>query len=363
MVIGSQRDDLAARMLDFAANSPAPTLLFTMEEAATPAGWIEPLEAALSRDGVGLVFSASNAGLGPQKIEAGVRSMGRALAKFARKNALERRGMLDYINVGFPAAVAVRKETLLKHGLASEFQTAAILMELARSVSDACLGVVCAKDSYAHIAGKPSTLFDGEKAAVLALFAARESVEAGDSKAALERLDLAVASKPDYVEALYERGFLRALAGSDEDAARDFEATIRARPDDSRAYNNLGCILFKRGDAAGAESHFKQAFDVSSANWEAKKNLADLYMATERPKEAVDLYLRIIDEHRECPDAYLAMGYAFASCGDLETAEHLFRVASRLSPGSEEARRGLAVVDAAGAIRANTGDKAIGVKT
>ena len=85
-------------------------------------------------------------------------------------------------------------------------------------------------------------------------------------------------------------------------------------------------------------------------------------MATDRPKEAIELYARIIDEHRECPDAYLALGYAFASCGDLETAEHLFRVATGLSPGSEEAERGLAVIDAAKATRANAGDKAIGTK-
>ncbi len=362
MIIGSHEEDLARRMLDFAATSPAEEIFFAMVEAATPAGWIEPLELALSQDGVGCVFAASNAGLGPQKIEAPVRVMGKALARFARKNALGHRGMVEHINVGFPAAVGVRKEVLLKHGLPSEFLTAAILMELARSVSDACVSLVCAKDSYAHVATKPSTLFDAEKAAVLALLTARESVEIGDTKAALESLDLAITSKPDYVEALYERGLLRALAGMDEEAVRDFEATIRARPDDSRAYNNLGCILFRRGEAAGAEANFKQAFEVSSANWEAKKNLADLYMATDRPKEAIELYARIIDEHRECPDAYLALGYAFASCGDLETAEHLFRVATGLSPGSEEAERGLAVIDAAKATRANAGDKAIGTK-
>jgi GT2 family glycosyltransferase/tetratricopeptide (TPR) repeat protein len=362
MIIGAGVRGLSRRMLAFAAEAPGDTLLFSMQEAITPLGWSKPLEAALARDGVGCAFAASNLGLGPQRIETGVRSAGKALAKFARKNALERQGMVEYIDVGIPAAVAVKKAVLLQHGLASGFDTAAILMDLARAISDTGLKVVCAMDSYVHLEQEPSGRMEQEAAAVIGLLNGRAALDRDDARAALECLDGALASKPDYAEALYERGIIRALAGFEAEALADFRAAIAARPEDSRAHNNLGCILFRQGDTGAAETHFKQAFEVSAANWEAKKNLADLYMATGRARDGLDLYSRIIDEHGDCPDAYVALGHVFGSFGDLDTADFLFGAALKLSPDSEEARRGQATIAVARATAASAEDKRVGTK-
>jgi GT2 family glycosyltransferase/tetratricopeptide (TPR) repeat protein/glycosyltransferase involved in cell wall biosynthesis len=354
MVIDPQGEDLAACIRAFAESSPADIVFFRMAEAVAPAGWTESLRTAMSHEGVGCVFAASNAGLGPQRIESGVRSTGKALVRFARRNSLERRGRVADIASGIPAGLAVDKRMLLDIGLPAGFKTAALLMELARAVSDSGARVICAQDAYVHLASRPSAAFEKEAAAVACLLAAREALKKEDSQAALGALDSALVSKPDYAEALYERGLVRALAGMDEDARSDFEAAVQARPRDSRAYNNLGCILFRRGDAAGAEAHFKRAFEVSGANWEAKKNLADLYMATGRANEGLDIYSRIIDEHKDCPDAYVALGQVFASCGDLATADHLFKVALRISPGNQDAEQGLALIGTARAASLKT---------
>jgi Flp pilus assembly protein TadD len=306
------------------------------------------------------VLSSCNAGWGKQLTRATYKKAGRPLLKFARRNALKWRRMIMDIDMGFPAALAVNKEVLLEHGMPEEFAGDALLLEIQRRISDGGLRVVCAKDSYVHVTDANVTAWEAERESVLNLIGARRAVRENEVDRALAYLDSAITSKPGYTEALYERGLLRALKGMDGDAAHDFESVLRAKPSDSRAHNNLGCIHFKNGNAEDAETSFKTAIEVDTGNWEAKKNLADLYMCTGRSRLAADLYSSIMEEHSQCPDVYASLGEVFAAHGDLATAEELFRIALRLSPGNVAAKQGLGAVELARGNLAMAGGDRVG---
>jgi GT2 family glycosyltransferase/Tfp pilus assembly protein PilF len=351
---------LSRTVIEFVEASQGDAVFFVRAGAVLTPGWTKPLEAALADETVGCALPSCNVGWGEQLEKPTYSKTGKPLVKFARRNALKWRGTVTDIEIGFPAALAISRKNLVKHGLPGEFVTSASLLDLQRRVSDSGLRVVCARDSYVHMDGRDTELWATERDAVTNLLDARKAVARECVDAAIQHLDHAIRFKPDYAEALYERGVLRALKGMDDDAASDFDGVLRAVPSDSRAHNNLGCIHFRRGRTGDAEKSFKTAIEVDNENWEAKKNLADLHMSTGRPDSATSLYSSIIEEHGECPDVYASLGEVFAAHGDLATAEYLFKIALRLSPDNVAAKQGLGVVDLARANLNNAGGEGLG---
>jgi GT2 family glycosyltransferase/Flp pilus assembly protein TadD len=332
---------LGLRILDYVNNSDQDTVFFVRPGTILTPGWMEPLAAGLISDDVGCVLSSTNLGWDKQHTPANYRKTGKPLLRFARKNALDLRGHIEQIAIGFPAAMAVKREILLKHGLATEFASEGMLLDLQRRLGDSDLRIVCARDSYVHASGVSTNECERENHAVLALMSARESLGRQRVEDALQQLDEVLEIKPDYGEALYERGVLRAIKGSSAEAIQDFERLANITPGDSRAYNNLGCLYFNNGQVDLAEMNFRKAIDANHGNWEAKTNLADLYMHKGLADDAAHLYSSIIQEHGQEPGVYITLGETFATHGDLGTSEELFKMALRLDPDNATALSGL----------------------
>jgi Flp pilus assembly protein TadD len=325
----------------------ADTVFFLAPGTVTPPGWTSALEAALSGEDVGCALAMSNKGLGEDRVEPSYRKLGKPLARFATRHQKQWKGRVGRIEVGFPAALAVRRSVLLEHGLGKRFRTPAILLDLQRRLTDGGLSVICVKETYVHAADVANEEVAAEMEAVLLLFAARKCIERGDTAGAMMYLNQVLEAKSDYPEGLYERGLIFSLIGRRRDAVADFERLLELEPSDSRAANNLGCLHFEMGDQAAAECRFREAIRTDAGNWEAKKNLADLLLRASRSDEAIDLYSSVIQEHGDRPGVYVSVAEVFANLGDLESAEHLFEMGLRVSPEDEGARRGLLAVRSA----------------
>jgi Flp pilus assembly protein TadD len=219
-----------------------------------------------------------------------------------------------------------------------------VLLDLQRRLSDGGLRIVCAKDSYVHSPEEDSDIWKRECRAVRMLLDARKSASGRIPDQAVEHLNRALRVKPDYAEALYERGLLHVFRGDDTDAVRDFENLVLIDPDDTRAHNNLGCLHFKQGRNEDAEACFKRAIEADPENWEAQKNLADLYLNTGKGDNASALYESIMKQHGDCPEVHTALGDMFANFGDLDTAGRLYESALRLDPHQTAAKAGLRVL-------------------
>ncbi|HEC83555.1 MAG TPA: tetratricopeptide repeat protein, partial [Firmicutes bacterium] len=317
-------------------NDASDIVFFVSGGTSLTPDWARPLQAALASDSIGCVLSATNAGWGGQRIEPGYKRTGKPLLRFARKHALEFQGRLVDVDPGYPVALAIRKETLLDCGLASNFSTSALLIDLQRRLRDRGLRVVCAMDSYVH--SQPHQ-HHSEVQAVMNFLDGRRAVEEGDLDRALSHFDQALKIMPGYAEVLYEKGVVLAIKGQKPEATEVFERMTGIVPSDSRVWNNLGCLYFEGGEVERARVAFERAIKADSNNWEAKKNLADLYLSLGRSDEAGDIYASIISEHAGTPEVYVAVAETFAQSGDPETAARLCEMALRVNPGDEKAKR------------------------
>jgi GT2 family glycosyltransferase/glycosyltransferase involved in cell wall biosynthesis/Tfp pilus assembly protein PilF len=340
---------LSRSLLDLGSECEGKTIFFVAEGAVVTPEWTVPLECLLEAEDAGCAVSSSNAGWGRQVLEPGYRRTGRPLLKFARKNALEHRGRVETLQAGFPGSLAIRKEVFLQAGLAPEFTTNAVLVDLQRRLRDAGKRILCAKDSYVHYDNGHDRVLEAEYGAALKLLAAGDALRAGDLETAYREVDDALRLKPDYVEAFYERGVLRALSGNAAGARSDFEKVLEFDPMESKAHNNLGCILHNAGEVGGAEEAFKKAIEADPANWEAKKNLADLYLAGGRVQEGMDSYHSLLREHKDRPEIYLSLAHVFARQGDTGTAALLLASAEKIAPGDTDVREALTALGAGGA--------------
>jgi GT2 family glycosyltransferase/Flp pilus assembly protein TadD len=349
-------------ILDYVEGISGDTVFFVAPGTVLTPGWMAPLKAVLVSDDVGCALSSTNLGWDGQHTPAGYRKVGKPLLRFARKNALDARGQKVDISTGFPAAMAVKRSALLDLRLATEFNSPAMLIDFQRRLADAGLKVICARDSYVHAPEAPAKEWEQEKQAVLGLVKARAALDSQQPDDALVQLEQVLEIKPDYAEALYERGVLRALKGSTDGAVEDFTAVTRITPADSRAYNNLGCINFGNDQIDAAEFNFKKAIEVDEGNWEAKKNLADLYMHKGLADDAGRLYSTIIAEHGANRDVYVALGETFASHGDFDTSEKLLRLALKLAPGDETVLSCLRTLESSRQSLTPTGGKNFGAE-
>ncbi len=347
-IMTTEDQSVPAAILEFAEGCGEDALFFVSEGAVLTPGWAPPLEALLALEDVGCAVSSSNAGWGMQQVSPAYTRTGKPLVKFAKKNSLEHRGRVENLEAALPVALAVKRSVLLDAGLADEFASGAVLVDLQRRLRDRGLRIVCAKDSYVHFESGADVAAEAERDAAFKLKSAGENCRRADSDAALSDLDAAIALKPDYVEAHYQRGVLLALAGRAGEARAEFEQVIELDPRDSRALNNLGCILFEEGNAEEARTAFTRAVEADGGNWEAGKNLADLYLSTGMVQEGINLYHTLLQEHNDRPEIHAAVAHVFASQGDTETAATLLKSAMRLAPGDKTIKKALEAVEAAG---------------
>jgi len=69
----------------------------------------------------------------------------------------------------------------------------------------------------------------------------------GRKEDALKNLDKALAERPSYFPALFNRGVLRYEMGDNEGALKDFDAAIKANPDAAAPYFNRAAVLWAMG--------------------------------------------------------------------------------------------------------------------
>jgi tetratricopeptide (TPR) repeat protein len=64
---------------------------------------------------------------------------------------------------------------------------------------------------------------------------------------AIEDYNRAIALKPDFAVAYFNRGDAKKALGQYEEAIKDFDRTIELRPDLSHSYGNKGCTFVAQG--------------------------------------------------------------------------------------------------------------------
>ncbi len=118
---------------------------------------------------------------------------------------------------------------------------------------------------------------------------------------------------------------------------------IAIEPKASVAHNNLGTVLYRRGELEEAVGYYRRALEIRS-DAIAYNNLGNALAKQGRMAEAVQSYLSAIKLKPDFADVYFNLGNLFGQQGKLEEAAHQYRQAVGNNPNAVGAHHSLAVV-------------------
>lgn len=98
----------------------------------------------------------------------------------------------------------------------------------------------------------------------------------GQLDAALQSYDQAVACRPEYLEAWYNRGLLALTLGKDNEALRSFCEILRFSPQSADAANAIAVYYLRRHDDTKGRDYLNQAARINTNNPRVRENLQRL---------------------------------------------------------------------------------------
>jgi tetratricopeptide (TPR) repeat protein len=141
---------------------------------------------------------------------------------------------------------------------------------------------------------------------------------------------------------------LATLTWRQGDVYRDQEAlwrdTIAKNPAAWMAHNNLGLLLFARGDAEEAMAHYRAALAVKPDDAFAANNLGRTLAAGGRMDEAIAQFRRALGAEPRNAEAHNNLGNALAAQSHFEEAAREYRSALEIRPRYADAHNNLANV-------------------
>jgi tetratricopeptide (TPR) repeat protein len=128
---------------------------------------------------------------------------------------------------------------------------------------------------------------------------------------AMRDYEQAIALKPDCAEAYLSRGNIHAFAGRYAEAMRDYEQAIAFKPDYAEAWFNRGAACAGAGHPEAALRDLDQAIALKPDDAEARFNRGNLHAAAQRYAEAIRDYDRAIACDPNYADAWYNRGCAY----------------------------------------------------
>ena len=120
-----------------------------------------------------------------------------------------------------------------------------------------------------------------------------------------------------------------------------YASTLASEPDAWHIRNNLGYVLWRRGDRAGAEREWRAALAIKPENDIVLSNLGLVYHKEKRFPEAVEYFKRALSIDSKFTDAHLHLAETYLEMGSTESAERHLRAAVVLSPLNIQGRNRL----------------------
>ena len=129
----------------------------------------------------------------------------------------------------------------------------------------------------------------------------------------------------------HQEGITLAQKGQLDQAITELETARQLLPDDPRILNTLGGLLTRKGDAGGAEKHFRRALEIEPSLDPARKSLAIVYFLGGRYGEATPHLKKLTESAATRTLAELLLGIIAAEEGRYEEAVGLLEAAASLA--------------------------------
>ena len=159
---------------------------------------------------------------------------------------------------------------------------------------------------------------------------------------------LALNDNPSSAEALYGLGSVYLKQQKASEARESFERAIKLHasyPDTlPNAWNNLGLLATREGQAAAAIPYFQEALRLSPDHLIALENLGNAYRQQKQWDEARRVLEHAVAVGPEDPEANYSLGMVFAQLDDNDRAYESLQRALKLRPAYPEALNNLGVL-------------------
>ena len=160
----------------------------------------------------------------------------------------------------------------------------------------------------------------------------------GRREEALASYDKALALRPDHLEALNNRGSVLNLLGRDDEALASLDRAVAFRPDYVDALNNRGLTLHKLGRYEDALASYERALAIHRDSFQALLSRGHALAALDRPELALASYDRALVVLPGEPDALLHRGFALMQLNRPDDASDCFEQLLAVNPDHAEAR-------------------------
>ena len=124
-------------------------------------------------------------------------------------------------------------------------------------------------------------------------------------------------------------------SGRRDDALEQAEAMVRLQPGENGPRNLAAVMLVALGRPSEAESHYRAALDLHVTDAVSLRGLGELLVNSGRAAEGFRYLDTAVSLNPDNPAAWIAMGKAHQTHGELGKAEASFRKAVQLHPGGD----------------------------
>jgi predicted O-linked N-acetylglucosamine transferase (SPINDLY family) len=148
----------------------------------------------------------------------------------------------------------------------------------------------------------------------------------------------------DSAEVYFQRGLTLAQQGRYDEAAANYQHTLRLRPNAANAHNNLGTVFLSQGKLPEAIDSYRQALRCNPHSVDASSNLGMVLWKLGKLDEALAQYQHALRLDPDNAALRNNLGAALQELGQLVEAEASLRWAVRVKPDFADAICNLGIV-------------------
>ncbi|MBN1867732.1 tetratricopeptide repeat protein [Candidatus Sumerlaeota bacterium] len=167
------------------------------------------------------------------------------------------------------------------------------------------------------------------------------SFDRGEDSEAVRRFEKALASRPDYPEALDKLGTLSKRNGDRAGAEARYRAALEANPVHEGVCLRLGALLEETGKTREAETLLRRAVELDPFNADAHNQLGVLLGRSGRDQEALPHFLTSVRLSPKDAGFLTNLGASLFQTGRTDKAIECYRRALAIDPELDAARRNL----------------------
>ncbi len=139
----------------------------------------------------------------------------------------------------------------------------------------------------------------------------------------------------------FNLGKIHADQGHTAEAESAYRQSLSIEPNNPAALNNLGVLLWDRGDYSGALDCFQKQSTAEPASIEAKLNVASAHVRLEQLDKAVEIWREVVRSNPENDKVRLDLADGLWNLGDTPGARFHYAYVNRLQPTNARALNGL----------------------